>query len=101
MHTRKGAEQFNSTSNTNQNEYFGSTTTSAGIKSSSTRFSKFYNHAAHGLGAAPNSALSQNRVFQFISSESQGEKVIKQQEQVLRALDSAKIDLKKKGVLVD
>jgi len=53
--------------------------------------------AAH----TPSSALSQNRVFQFINSESQGDKVVRQQEQVVLALDRAKIDLKKKGVIVE
>lgn len=46
-----------------------------------------------------NTDCKNNRVLEFISSESHGEKVFMQQERVLAALDAAKIDLKKNGNL--
>ena len=95
MTTKTG--QLSSTSNNDYQHLGGSATKS----SATTRFSKFYNHAAHGQVLTPSSALSENRVLQYINTESQGEKVVRQQEQVVLALDRAKIDLKKKGVIVE
>ncbi len=94
MHTRKDGPHLFSTGYTN-NDYLGSTAS----KSQSTRYSKFYNPHTAPVQTPP--SLTSNRVFQFIASESQGEKLIKEQERVLLALDRAKIDLKKKGVIVD
>ena len=70
----------NLSSQSGDNDYMGSTPTSIGVKTSTARFSKFYNHKSHGKQSKPSSALTKNRVFQYISSESQGEKVIQQQE---------------------
>lgn len=78
MDARKGISNLSSMSG--DNDYLGSTANSGGVKTSSARFSKFYNHKSHGKESKPSSALTQNRVFQYISSESHGEKVIKQQE---------------------
>ena len=56
MHARKGMSNLSSKSE--NNEYMGSTATSGGVKTSSARFSKFYNHKSHGKESKPSSALT-------------------------------------------